>query len=84
MHSHPTMCDAYFYCNNGTQSADQFCPEGLLFNGETCDYSHNVDCEAECEYGKGIIPFPLNLSGLIVLWLTDFYFRWRTPGLAWR
>ena len=23
-------------------------------------------------------------SGVIVLWLTEFYFRWRTPGLAWR
>ena len=48
------LCVMPIYCNNGTQSADQFCPEGLLFNGETCDYSHNVDCEAECEYGKGI------------------------------
>ena len=54
VHSHPTMCNAYFYCNNGTQSTDQFCPEGLLFNGETCDFSHNVKCEAECEYGKRI------------------------------
>ena len=52
IHTHPTMCNGYFYCNNGTQSADQFCPEGLLFNGQTCDFSHSVQCETVCDYGK--------------------------------
>ena len=48
------MCNAYFYCNNGTQSAEEFCPEGLLFNGKTCDFSHRVQCQAECDYGESI------------------------------
>ena len=52
IHTHPDMCDAYFYCNNGTHSVDHFCPEGLLFNGQTCDFPHSVQCETKCEYGE--------------------------------
>ena len=38
------MCNAYYLCANGIQFEDQFCPEGLLFNGQVCDWPANVDC----------------------------------------
>ena len=38
------MCNAYYQCANGIQFEDQFCPEGLLFNGQVCDWPANVDC----------------------------------------
>ena len=38
------MCNAYFQCAHGHQYPDQFCPDGLLFNGEVCDHPQNVTC----------------------------------------
>ena len=32
------QCDAYFMCANGFQFPDQYCPNGLMFNGEVCDW----------------------------------------------
>ena len=32
------QCDAYFMCANGFQFPDQYCPDGLMFNGEVCDW----------------------------------------------
>ena len=37
-------CNAYYQCANGIQFENQYCPEGLLFNGEVCDWPDNVDC----------------------------------------
>ena len=37
-------CNAFFQCANGIQFENQYCPEGLLFNGEVCDWPNNVEC----------------------------------------
>ena len=63
VHPHSSACNAYFHCNNGTQSADWYCPEGLLFNGQTCDFPHNVQCDTQCSYGKTYI----NLLGAFTI-----------------
>ena len=31
-------------CANGFQFPDQYCPDGLMFNGEVCDWPENVEC----------------------------------------
>jgi len=46
---HPTACDQYYLCANGTLS-EQYCPNGLLYaeSGsvyEFCTYQWNVDCK---------------------------------------
>ena len=31
-------------CANGFQFPDQYCSDGLMFNGEVCDWPENVEC----------------------------------------
>merc|ERR1712136_726438 len=34
-------------CADGHRFPNQFCPAGLMFNGQVCDWPENVDCGAE-------------------------------------
>ena len=53
IHSHETECNKFYQCNAGHRYPDQVCPEGLLFNGEVCDWPENVDCQTDaCSDGK--------------------------------
>ena len=39
-------CNAFYQCAYGERFPNQYCPDGLVFNGvDQCDYPQNVDCE---------------------------------------
>jgi len=62
-------CSGFYQCANGHQYENQYCPDGLLFNGEYCDWSDNVICgvsafgvEASAACEPGIHPHETDCS----------------------
>ena len=41
------VCNEFYQCSNGQETATQVCPAGLFFNPDNgvCDYPENVDCD---------------------------------------
>jgi hypothetical protein len=39
-----TGCTQYVQCQGGLLASTHTCPEGLLFNGQYCDWASSVDC----------------------------------------
>lgn len=56
VYPHPTHCDHFYKCENGTLTHET-CPNGLLFDGRGsvahhCNYYWAVDCGERKERGK--------------------------------
>ena len=39
-----TRCSQYVYCQRGLLTSTFTCPDGLLYNGQYCDWADTVDC----------------------------------------
>jgi len=47
-----TGCTQYAHCQGGLLNATFTCPDGLLFNGQYCDWASSVDCALDSLSGS--------------------------------